>query len=77
MKARKVPDDFKSSVSWDLLGTLLECEFGDVTPGCFYLSRLLPIYRAGHFPCGWTGPKLDTDWAVGDKPLPDGEILIY
>ncbi len=74
---RKVPDDFGGCMSWDLLCILLEREFEDVTPGSFYLPCLLPIYRAGHFPCGWTGPKLDTDWSSGSEPLPDGEILLF
>jgi len=74
---RKVSDHFRHSLSWDVLGILLEREFEDVIPPFFYLPRLLPIYRAGHFPCGWTGPELDTYWSASREPIPKGEILIY
>jgi hypothetical protein len=75
--ARKVPDYFGHSIRWDLLGILLEREFEDVKPAFFYLPRLLPIYRAGHFPCGWTGPKLDEYWSASREPIPPGDILIF
>lgn len=69
--------DLQGSISWDILCILLEREFEDVTQPAFYLPTLFPIYLAGHFPCGWTGPKLDTDWSSGSAPLPTGEVLIY
>ncbi|MDB6029635.1 MAG: hypothetical protein JWM68_5858 [Verrucomicrobiales bacterium] len=74
---RKVPDQFRHSVSWDLLHILLEREFEDVMPPFFYVPVLWPIYGSGHFPCAWTGPQLDTDWSASRKPIPDGEVLIY
>jgi hypothetical protein len=73
----KPTTDLKASVSWDILGVLLEREFDDVTTPAFYIPVLLPIYQAGHLPCGWTGPKLDTYWSSGSAALPTGEILIY
>ena len=74
---RRVTEDFRNSVSWDLLGILLEREFEDVVAPLFSLPVLYPIYRAGHFPCGWTGTKLDTYWSASRDPMPSGEILIY
>jgi hypothetical protein len=74
---RRVTDAFRNSVRWDLQAMVLEMEFADILPPVFHYSRLLPIYRAGHFPCGWTGPKLDTDWSSSRKPVPHGEILVY
>jgi hypothetical protein len=59
------------------LAILLEREFDDVVAPLFSLPVLYPIYRAGHFPCGWSGPKLDTHWSAGRKPIPTGEIYIY
>jgi hypothetical protein len=76
-ETHKVTTDLQNTLSWDLLGLLLEREFDDVTPPAFSLIIIFPIYKAGHFPCGWTGPKLDTDWSSGSKPLPAGEVLIY
>lgn len=76
-ETHKLTPDLQGAMSWDLLGMLLEREFEDVTPPAFYLPVLFPIYTAGHLPCGWTGPKLDTYWSAGSAPLPAGEVLIY
>jgi hypothetical protein len=73
----KVTNDLQATISWDMLGILVEREFDDVSAPAFYIPVLLPIYQAGHLPCGWTGPKLDTYWSSGSAPLPAGEILIY
>lgn len=73
----EVTGDLQATMSWDILCILLEREFEDVTPPAFYVPVLLPIYQAGHFPCGWTGPKLVTDWSPGAAPLPAGEVLVY
>ena len=75
--ARKVTDHLRGTVSWDVLCILLEREFDDVTPPAFYVPVLLPVYQAGHLPCGWTGSKLDTNWSANSAPLPAGELLIY
>ena len=75
--ARGVTNHFLHSVSWDLLHILLEREFDDVMPPFFYVPVLWPVYHAGHFPCCWTGPELDTYWSASREPIPDGEILIY
>jgi hypothetical protein len=75
---REVQDVFQHNVSWDLLGILLEQEFDNVFPSILHLSALFPIYRSGHFPCGWTGPNLDTIWSgTTEDPIPAGEILFY
>jgi hypothetical protein len=76
-ETHKVTTKLQDTVSWDILCILLEREFEDVTPPAFYIPVLLPIYQAGHLPCGWTGPKLDTDWSSGSAALPGGEVLIY
>jgi hypothetical protein len=74
---RHVTDAFRNCVRWDLQAMVLEMEFADVLPPVFHYPRLFPIYRVGHFPCGWTGPKLDTYWSSSRKPMPHGEILFY
>lgn len=76
-RTHEVTTDLQGAMSWDMLGILLEREFEDVTPPTFYIPVLLPIYQAGHLPCGWTGPKLDTDWSSGSAQLPAGQVLIY
>jgi hypothetical protein len=75
--SRTVTKHVGNSLKWDLLGILLEREFEDVVPPLFCKPILLPIYQAGHFPCGWTGPTLDTDWSASREPLPSGQVLIY
>jgi hypothetical protein len=74
---RRVTDAFRNCLSCNLAAMVLELEFADVLPPVFHYPRLLPIYRAGHFPCGWTGPKLDTYWSATRKPIPRGQILVY
>lgn len=74
---RRVTDAFRNCVHWDLLAMVLEVEFADVLSPVFHYPRLFPVYRAGHFPCGWTGPKLDTYWSSSRKPMPHGQILVY
>jgi hypothetical protein len=76
-KSRTTTKHLYNSLRWDLLGTLLEREFEDVVAPQFYVPVLLPIYRAGHFPCGWTGPTLDTYWSGSRAPLPAGAVLIH
>jgi hypothetical protein len=75
--ARRITKDFEGSLSWDIIHILLEQEFEDVVAPLFYIPVLLPIYQAGHFPCGWTGPTLDTYWSSSREPIPPGEVLIY
>jgi hypothetical protein len=48
-ETHKVTNDLQGTVSWDMLGMLLEREFDDVTSPAFYLPFLFPIYQAGHF----------------------------
>jgi hypothetical protein len=74
---RRVTDAFRNCVRWDLQAMVLEMEFADVLPPVFHYPRLFPIYCAGHFPCGWTGPRLDTYWSSSRKPMPHGQILVY
>lgn len=50
--------------SWDVLGGLIEQEFGDVIEFGLY-TTLLQWYRAGHFPCDWKGH------------YPDGQLVVY
>ncbi len=53
---------FYHQVRWDLLGICMETEYADIFPPLFNVPVLAPWYQAGHFPCGWDGPVLDTRW---------------
>uniref|UniRef100_UPI0013ECCBDE hypothetical protein n=1 Tax=Aquisphaera insulae TaxID=2712864 RepID=UPI0013ECCBDE len=56
------PDAFYHQVTWDLIGIATETEYADVITPLFNVPVLVPWYQIGHFPCGWDGPVLDTDW---------------
>jgi hypothetical protein len=65
---------FVDSVLWDMMLSCQEAEFADVYPPVFFLERVLPLYRAGYFPCGWSGSKLLPGW---EDPMPPGRIVCW
>lgn len=56
---------FVDCVSWDVLAAIMEHEYRDCTGRPFFFLHLLDVYRAGHFPCGWSG-----EW-------PEGKLLAW
>jgi hypothetical protein len=70
----KTGNVLRSSCEWDILSICLEVEYGDLVPPLVFVPYLLPVYKAGHFPCGWSGPKLETGW---DGSLPEFDLYIY
>lgn len=70
----QLPKLFRDSVHWDLMEICLETEFSDICEPILFLERVLPWYQAGHFPCGWDGPKLDESWG---GPMPEGRLIVY
>ena len=61
-------------VAWDVAHILLGLEFDDVVPPFFFVPVLNSCYASGHFPCGWTGPILDTKF---DGQMPDFELYAF
>ena len=53
------------SISWDVLGALMENSYLDVRHPVHFFLELLWVYEAGHFPCGWLG-----DW-------PSGKLIVF
>jgi hypothetical protein len=44
----------------------------------FFSTRLLPIYLAGHLPCGWSGKRIPRGWAgTSLADLPEGKIIVF
>lgn len=44
----------------------------------FFIASLLPVYAAGHFPCGWKGGHLPASWRGNSAAdLPQGEVRIW
>ena len=52
-------------VSWDVLGAAMEHAYRHCDGRPAFFLPLLQVYRAGHFPCGWSG-----QW-------PDGQLLAW
>ncbi len=73
-KRLRLKPDLQGAVSWDVLMICMETEFSDVIPPMFFVPRLEPIYAAGHFPCGWDGPKVNEGWE-GD--LPPSRLIVF
>ena len=73
-KKLRLKPDFQGAVSWDILMICMETEFSDVTPPMFFVPRLEPIYTAGHFPCGWDGPKVNEGW---EGALPLSRLMVF
>jgi hypothetical protein len=42
-------------ISWDVLGAIMEHEYNQPSGLPRFFLDILQVYRAGHFPCGWTG----------------------
>jgi hypothetical protein len=48
-----------NSVQWDVLHAAMEAHYSHVaSPGAY--TKMLALYRQGHFPCGWVG-----EWPEG------------
>jgi hypothetical protein len=51
---------FVDCVSWDVLAGMMEHEYRCCSGRPMFFLHLLQVYRAGHFPCGWSG-----EWPAG------------
>lgn len=49
-----LPSAFRECVEWDVLHAVMEMSFAVHRPPDFF-RRLMTIYAAGHWPCGWKG----------------------
>lgn len=44
----------------------------------FFSTNLLPVYLAGHMPCGWSGKRIPSDWGGNSlADLPDGKMIVF
>ena len=67
-------EGFVNQVKWDILMISMETEFSDIYSPILYANILARWYRAGHFPCGWDGPMLESGW---NGPLPPHRLYVY
>ena len=54
-ESKRFPKRFLDSVSWDVLAAVMEHEYRNCKGRPDFFLQLLRVYRAGHFPCGWSG----------------------
>jgi hypothetical protein len=68
---------FVYHVGWDLNFAGFEFVCRGAVPPLFFLPVLLPWYARGHYPCGWDGTMIKSDWA-GDSAsdLPPGRLRV-
>jgi hypothetical protein len=52
-RAKSLDDAFIHSVSWNVLGAVVEHEYRDCRGIPVFSTCLLEVFRHGHFPCGW------------------------
>jgi hypothetical protein len=55
----------EQSVQWNVLGAIMEHEYRDVPGRPIFFTHMLSLFRAGHFPCGWT-----------DAEFPEGKLCV-
>ena len=60
---QNLPPVFCDCVRWDLLSAVMEASYKSWRPPIFF-GKLLKVYEAGHFPCGWEG-----EW-------PNGRLIV-
>jgi hypothetical protein len=69
---------FTYHVRWDLNFAGFEFVCQEVFPPLFFLPCLLPWYARGHFPCGWDGAMIKSDWTGNSlADLPRGQLRVF
>jgi hypothetical protein len=44
----------------------------------FFSTILLPVYLAGHMPCGWSGKRIPSGWdGCSLEDLPAGQLIVF
>lgn len=54
------------SLQWNVLAAIMEHEYAHLDDRPTFFLHLLELYRAGHFPCGWSGGT-----------YPSGKLLVF
>jgi hypothetical protein len=74
----KLWDQLAGDVWVHLAGAVRETEIDDLVPPLFFSPVLLPVYRAGHYACGWDGRGLTLKEIQGNiDSLPPGKLIVY
>ena len=64
----------KDEITWDIMHICIEEMFADIVEPLFYVAYLDPVYRSGHFPCGWEGKDFPSGW---DGNLMGGKLKVF
>ena len=65
-------------VTFQLISAVKEQEYCDILEPLFFVGVLLPIYRAGYYPCGWNGSKIPRSQLGGEiDKLPAGTPRVF
>lgn len=77
MSRHHMVKDFAHDFEWNILAMCMENHYQKIAPRIpiFFLD-FLPLYEAGHIPCGWKGPVLEE---YTGKPIDKstGILLVY
>ncbi|UOQ55549.1 hypothetical protein [Hymenobacter cellulosivorans] len=77
MREYHLDDAFAHDFDWNILGMCMENHYQKIAPRLpsFFLD-FLPLYEAGHIPCGWEGPVQEE---YTGKPIDKsaGILLVY
>jgi hypothetical protein len=72
------PTEALEGIATDVWAILFELVYADLCRTPVWQSRILPPFKRGNLPCGWSGPEIDERWAgASDDPLPDGKVLVF
>lgn len=62
----------------DIWALVFELTYRDSCTTAPWRTRLLPVLKSGHLPCGWAGIEIDENWAgASDASLPQGNIYAF
>jgi hypothetical protein len=65
-------------VVFQLRSAIEEIEYSDIVVPFFFFPVLLPIYRSGFYPCGWTGEAVSRAALDGSLVcLPAGQVNVH
>ena len=72
-------DTLDRTVGKEIMCMLIEAQCARLLEGqCrFFMQLLLPVYTAGHFPCGWRGEQIVEGWQGKNlRDLPTGHLMV-
>lgn len=69
---------FNLTVRKELRCMAMEADNSEILPPVFFQPLLLPVYKAGHLPCGWSGVAMPQNWRGNSlADLPSGRLIVF